>query len=107
MGIKQYEWDAARRLTKLRKKSDGSLIASYDYDEKGRRTRYTGTATDPYYYPATVRDTATDFNRSSEHLGMFPYPITLTIISQRVRQLFLKYKVKRARFEPVILVDEN
>lgn len=36
-GVNTYEWDAFDQLTKV-KNSDGTVIAEYGYDEKGRRT---------------------------------------------------------------------
>jgi RHS repeat-associated protein len=40
-GEKLYSWDADGRITQVKKKADGSIIADYAYDEDGRRVRST------------------------------------------------------------------
>lgn len=40
-GNKKFIWDSEGRLTEVRKKSDNSLIAQYEYDSQGRRVKST------------------------------------------------------------------
>ena len=55
------------------------------------------------YYSKSSLETTKDFNCSLEYFGAGAYPRPWIIVSQKVRQLFLKHKAKSARFEPVFL----
>ena len=61
----------------------------------------------PPYYSSSILETAKDFNRSFKYFGMGAFPRPWTIVSQKVRQLFLKHKAKSARFEPVFLIEDS
>ena len=60
----------------------------------------------PSYYSRSSLENAKDFNRSLEYFGAGAYPRPWIIVSQKVRQLFLKNKAKSARFEPVFLIED-
>lgn len=57
------------------------------------------------YYPREILTKAKDFNLSSEYFGTGIFPRPMRVVSQRVRQLFIKNKIKGIDFEPIFLVD--
>ncbi|SDY35714.1 DNRLRE domain-containing protein [Thermoactinomyces sp. DSM 45892] len=56
-GKNLYVWDAGGRLTQVKKKSDNSIVAQYDYDEDNRRIRSTvgGVVTNYVYDGDSIR----------------------------------------------------
>jgi RHS repeat-associated protein len=43
-GIRLFEWDGENRLAAVKRKADGALVATYTYDDQGRRVRKITTA---------------------------------------------------------------
>lgn len=68
-------------------------------------TSYTMKTDELFYYPSSAFRSAKDFNLSSEYFGIGFYPIRLKIVSQNVRQIFLKEKIKGIEFTPIFIED--
>ncbi|MBD1371037.1 RHS repeat protein [Hazenella sp. IB182357] len=81
-GEKNYTWDVAGRLISIKKKSDGSTIANYDYDEDGRRIRsnVNGTITNYVYDGDSIR-VLYETNASNQITRYYTYNTGGTMLS--------------------------
>ncbi|ASS74438.1 hypothetical protein CIG75_05170 [Tumebacillus algifaecis] len=67
---------------------------------------YVYSKTDPVAYGPEIRKLALDgFNRSHELFGGVVYPDPITIVPQRIRQLFKEHKIKGAGFAPIVIKE--
>jgi hypothetical protein len=62
---------------------------------------YTMESYDFLYYSHDDFKNAKDFNITTEYFGIGLYPRPLRIVSQKVRQVLLKEKIKGIEFEPI------
>lgn len=60
---------------------------------------------DPLFYSNESIGDAKDFNITSEYFGIGVFPRPVRIVSQRVRQVFLKNRIRGVEFEPVFILD--
>jgi hypothetical protein len=60
---------------------------------------------EPLVYEKETQKAIKDFNITSEYFGIGVFPRPIRIVSQKVRQILLKNKIKGIEFEPVFIVD--
>jgi hypothetical protein len=66
---------------------------------------YTIESNSPTYYTNKILNVGKDFNRSFEFYGIGIYPRQDVIVSQSVRKLIIKNKIKGIDFEPVFILE--
>lgn len=57
------------------------------------------------YYPSGAHNLFKDFNYTKEYFGQGFYPRHLLIVSQKVREVFEKYKIKGIDYTPIYFED--
>lgn len=57
------------------------------------------------YFTPEILEKGKDFNITAEYFGIGAFPRPIKIVSQRVRQIIIKNKVKGIEFEPVFIIN--
>jgi RHS repeat-associated protein len=106
-GSKNFEYDANNRLTKVTKKSDGSLIASFEYDALDRRiSKTTATRTTKYYYDGNSTIVLYETDGSGNLQARFIYGETGQLVSM-IRGSSTYFYHYNAHGDVVALTDSN
>lgn len=99
-----YQIETTNILPKIHSKSNIVLIKEmheYNFKVYGMYVEY------PAYYSKDIIKAGCDFNRTLEYYGPGWFPRPQIVISQRVRKILEKSKVKGVKYKPIFIVDEE